>query len=217
MMKCNIKKMALAVGTVLGGLSMVPSAQAVNLATDGLGQSLIFPITPLAPAGTPCSTSPTPAIRLWRSKCASTRATTRAMCLTSTWSCRRRMSGTARCRTVPAMCRSSRPPIPPARSPDSGRRAAFQGSGANGILAYTNVPGGVQAADGGPADTDRMREGYVTMTMMGSSPPSGLAAGAIHTAARVPVNCGVLQSLFSLNGYTFAQLQGAFPATSPIL
>ena len=43
MMKCNIKKMALAVGTVLGGLSMVPSAQAVNLATDGLGQSLIFP------------------------------------------------------------------------------------------------------------------------------------------------------------------------------
>ena len=71
-------------------------------------------------------------------------------------------------------------------------------------MAYTNVPGGVQAADGGPADTDRMREGYVTMTMMGSSPPSGLAAGAIHTAARVPVNCGVLQSLFSLNGYTLS-------------
>ena len=43
MMKCKMKQVALAVGTVLGGMSMVPSAQAVNLATDGLGQALIFP------------------------------------------------------------------------------------------------------------------------------------------------------------------------------
>lgn len=43
MMKFSKKQMALAVGTVLGAASMIPSAQAVNLATDGLGQVLIFP------------------------------------------------------------------------------------------------------------------------------------------------------------------------------
>ncbi|MBK7542371.1 MAG: hypothetical protein IPP10_12825 [Candidatus Competibacteraceae bacterium] len=212
MMKCNIKKMALAVGTVLGGLSMVPSAQAVNLATDGLGQSLIFPYyTTRAGWNTLFNITNTSdqivAVKVRFHEGYNSRDVFDFNVVLSpkdVW------NGTVSNGPgdVPVFSTSDTsctvPQIPAAGQP-------FQGSGANGILAYTNVPGGVQAADGGPADTDRMREGYVTMTMMGSSPPSGLAAGAIHTAARVPVNCGVLQSLFSLNGYTFAQLQGAFP------
>lgn len=43
MNKCKMKQLALAVGVALGGMSLVPSSQAMNLATDGLGQVLIFP------------------------------------------------------------------------------------------------------------------------------------------------------------------------------
>ena len=43
MAKFKLKQLALAVGVAVGGMGMVPSVQAVNLATDGLGQVLIFP------------------------------------------------------------------------------------------------------------------------------------------------------------------------------
>lgn len=43
MTKSKMKKLALAVGVALGGMSQIPTTQAMNLATDGLGQVLIFP------------------------------------------------------------------------------------------------------------------------------------------------------------------------------
>ena len=43
MMNGKVKKLALAVGVVLGGVSMVPTAQAVSVAQDNIGQALIFP------------------------------------------------------------------------------------------------------------------------------------------------------------------------------
>jgi hypothetical protein len=43
MMNRKMKQLALAVGVALGGIGMLPSAQAVSVATDNLGQVLIFP------------------------------------------------------------------------------------------------------------------------------------------------------------------------------
>lgn len=43
MTKSKMKKLALAVGVALGGMSQISTTQAMNLATDGLGQVLIFP------------------------------------------------------------------------------------------------------------------------------------------------------------------------------
>jgi hypothetical protein len=84
----------------------------------------------------------------------------------------------------------------------------------NGLLAYTGT-----AADGGPTGTDRMREGYIVIIMMGTSPNAGLAANAVHTAAGVPANCAALSSAFALQGgTTIASLRAAFPnyAVNPL-
>ena len=43
MMNSKVKKLALAMSLALGGVSMVPSAQAVSVSADNLGQGLIFP------------------------------------------------------------------------------------------------------------------------------------------------------------------------------
>lgn len=43
MMNRKMKQLALAVGVALGGAGMLPSAQAVNVSADNLGQTLIFP------------------------------------------------------------------------------------------------------------------------------------------------------------------------------
>ena len=43
MMNSKVKKLALAMSLALGGVSMVPSAQAVSVSADNLGQALIFP------------------------------------------------------------------------------------------------------------------------------------------------------------------------------
>lgn len=43
MMNRKIKQLALAVGVALGGAGLLPSAQAVNVSPDNLGQALVFP------------------------------------------------------------------------------------------------------------------------------------------------------------------------------
>lgn len=42
-MNCKMKQLALAVGMAVGGMGLLPSAQAVNVSSDNLGQALIFP------------------------------------------------------------------------------------------------------------------------------------------------------------------------------
>jgi hypothetical protein len=63
-----------------------------------------------------------------------------------------------------------------------------------------------------------MREGYMSVTMMGTAPPTGLAANAVHTRARVPANCAPLRNAFALSGTTLPQLRAAFPnyAVNPL-
>ncbi len=43
MINRKMKQLALAVGVALGGLSLLPSAEAVSVSADNMGQVLIFP------------------------------------------------------------------------------------------------------------------------------------------------------------------------------
>jgi hypothetical protein len=79
-----------------------------------------------------------------------------------------------------------------------------------GTLAYTGI-----AADGAGTTPDRMLEGYVVITMMGSAnttdiaTPAGttlvpLAANAVHsTTTRIPRNCSALVTAFNSPNYAY--------------
>lgn len=207
MAKFKMKQLALAMGTVLGGMSLLPSAQAVNLATDGLGQVLIFPYyTTRAGWNTLLNVTNTSnhvvAIKVRFHEGYNSRDVFDFNVILSphdVW------NGTVSNGPgdVPIFGTSDTTCTVPA-IPAGGQ--LFQGGGANGLLAYTGA-----AADGGPTTTDRMREGYISIIMMGSSPAVGLAASAVHTAARVPANCAALRNAFALSGTTMAGLKAAFP------
>ena len=207
MVKFKMKQMALAVGAVLGGMSMVPAVQAVNLATDGLGQVLIFPYyTTRAGWNTLFNITNTSdqvvALKVRFHEGYNSRDVFDFNVIMSPYDV---WNGTLSNGpgNVPVFSTSDTtctvPAIPAGGQP-------FQGSGANGLLAYTGA-----SADSGPATTDRMREGYVDVVMMGASPVAGLAASAVHTAARVPANCAALRAAFGLQGTTIAGLRAAFP------
>jgi len=198
MMKFKMKQMALAVGAVLGGMSMVPAVQAVNLATDGLGQALIFPYyTTRAGWNTLFNITNTSdqvvALKVRFHEGFNSRDVFDFNVIMSPYDV---WNGTLSngAGNVPVFSTSDNTCTAPA-IPAGGQ--LFQtdnlASPANGLLAYTGA-----AADTGPATTDRMREGYVSVIMMGASPVAGLAASAVHTAASVPANCLALQRAFGL-------------------
>ncbi|MER2556375.1 MAG: hypothetical protein ABTQ93_02680 [Candidatus Competibacter denitrificans] len=56
-----MKSLTMAVGIALGGLGVLPSAQAVHVSVENLGQALIFPYYTVRGGWRPCSVSPTPA------------------------------------------------------------------------------------------------------------------------------------------------------------
>jgi hypothetical protein len=211
MAKFKMKQLALAVGMVVGGMGMVPSVQAVNLATDGLGQVLIFPYyTTRAGWNTLFNITNTSnqvvALKVRFHEGYNSRDVFDFNVILSPYDV---WNGTLSngAGDVPNFSTSDKTCTVPA-IPAGGQ--SFSG----GLLAYTRA-----AADGGPNTPDRMREGYVSITMMGTSLPTGLAAGAVHTAAGVPANCAALRNAFALSGATtIAGLRGAFPnyAVNPL-
>ena len=74
----------------------------------------------------------------------------------------------------------------------------FQGNGANGTpcLHRRRPPMAVRPPPTGCA------KAMSSVIMMGTSPATGLAANAVHTAAGVPANCAALRSAFALQGGT---------------
>lgn len=210
MMKCKMKQVALAVGTVLGCLGAVPSVQAVNLATDGLGQVLIFPYyTTRAGWNTLLNITNTSnqvvVAKVRFHEAYNSRDVFDFNIIMSPYDV---WNGTLSNgpNDIPVFSTSDTtctvPAIPAAGQP-------MQGSGANALLAFTG-----SAADGGPNTTDRLREGYVTVTMMGTAPTSNaLAANAVHTSSRVPANCAALRNAFALSGTTIAALRSNFGYT----
>ena len=220
MAKFKMKQLALAVGIAAGSMGLVPSAQAVNLATDGLGQVLIFPYyTTRAGWNTLFNITNTSnevvAIKVRFHEGYNSRDVFDFNVILSphdVWN-GTLSNGAGDIPSFSTLDTSCTVPAIPAGG------QLFQGNGANGILAYTNAPGGVQAADSGPTTTDRMREGYATVMMMGTSPAVGLAANAVHTNARVPANCAALRTAFSTGTAAgLTTLRAAFPnyAVNPL-
>ena len=211
MAKFKMKQLALAVGMAVGGMSLIPSAQAVNLATDGLGQVLIFPYyTTRAGWNTLFNITNTSnevvAVKVRFHEGYNSRDVFDFNVILSphdVWNgtLSNGAGDVPNFSTADTTC--TVPAIP------AGGQVFNDGVTTNGLLAYTGAAQDTTIAS--LQTTERMREGYVTITMMGTSPVSGLAANAVHTSARVPANCAALRNAFALQGTTIAQLRAAFP------
>lgn len=205
MAKRKMKQLALAVGTVLGSLSLMPSAQAVNLATDGLGQVLIFPYYTTRGDWTTLFNITNTSNLVVAAKVRFHEAYNSRDVLDFTvvlsphdvWTAwvENGPNNVPRVRTNDTTC--TVPAIPP-------EGQSFEG----GLVSYTGA-----AADGGPDTTDRMREGYVKVLMNGAdntfTSPLALSYNAVHVNG-VPRNCGIIRQAFGLPG-GIAALRGAFP------
>lgn len=203
MKKCKMKQMALAVGVALGGVGMLPSAQAVNLATDGLGQALIFPYYTTRAGWTTLfnitnTSDYVVAMKVRFHEAYNSRGVFDfdvVMSARDVWNgwVENGPDNVPVFKTADTSC--TIPMIP-------GDGVSFDdGDITNGTAAYTGA-----AADGGPTGTDRMREGYLEVIMMGVSivtqPIAGIVAtpvavAATHDVNGAPVDCGKVVQKFS--------------------
>jgi len=208
MMKFSKKKLALAVGTVLGAASLIPSAQAVNLATDDLGQVLIFPYyTTRAGWNTLFNiTNTSDKVVVIKVRFHETYNSRDVFDFNVIMSPRDVWNGWVsngpgnmpQFTTGDNSC--TVPPLPVnVAVPFEGN---FEGNAYGGRLAYTGA-----AADGGPTTIERMSEGYVTVLMMGAAEETdAMASNAVHnTNTGKPKDCGKLVSAFA-DPFGFAKL-----------
>ncbi|RKT44444.1 hypothetical protein [Thiocapsa rosea] len=205
-------KLALAIGALMGGAAMAPTASAVHLTTDGLGEALIVPYYTVRDGyNTLFNITNTSAesvvVKVRFHEAYNSRDILDFNIVLSpedVWTGYVTdgaagpvlMTGDNSC-TVPA--------IPATGAPLS-----------NGVIAYTDTAatGGVDAEDGGPTDVNRLKEGYVEFLMMGSGDPatSILAADAVHING-VPRNCARIRTAFGpgnadFTGGSLADIRG---------
>jgi hypothetical protein len=231
MAKSKMKQLALAVGIALGGsMSLMPSAQAVNLATDGLGQVLVFPYYSVRDNWQTLihvvnTSDYVVATKVRFHEAYNSRdvfdftlilsphdvwtAVVEDMSAAGAGATDGDTTNRPSIRTTDNSCTVPRIPItatPGVGLPFDGVRV--EGGVTVRTAGKTSYTAG--AADGGPTNADRMREGYMKIIMTGASLPTGLAANAIHTASGTPANCGALEAAFS-NTTGIAALRAAFP------
>ena len=220
-MRFKMKQVGLAVGAVLGGLSMLPTAQAVHVSPDGLGQVLIFPYyTTRANWNTLINITNTSAetvvakVRFHEGyNSRDVFDFTVILSPFDVWN-GTLTNGAGNVPNFSTVDRSCTVPAIPA----GGQSLAA------GQISYT----GAGAADSGPTGTERLREGYITVLMEGTvapaftpaGAPDNLAAFATHNpATRIPFGCNRLQQAFSLQApgaitptpYPIATLRADFP------
>jgi len=195
MMNRKMKQLALAVGVALGGLSLVPSAQAVSVAKNNLGQALIFPYYTVRGGwtslfGVTNTSNQVVAVKVRFRESYNSRDVFDFNIILSPYDL---WTGWV----------TDGPNGPVIRTEDTSCTVGnIVGAGAAGITFPTPVSYVGAAADGGPTGVDRMREGYVEMIMMGASPgtPAALyplASGAIHsTTTGTPPGCAALVAAF---------------------
>jgi hypothetical protein len=241
MMKFSKKQMALAVGTVLGAASMIPSAQAVNLATDGLGQVLIFPYyTTRAGWNTLFNITNTSdkvvAVKVRFHEAQNSREVFDFNVIMSPQDVWNGWVTNDPTDDMPVFYTNDKTCTTPQLT-DQGRRfegviEGFEYRQWGGRLSYTDVVDanlGIfnYAADDGdnlgdPQNIQRMREGYVTVIMMGAAEETDdLASNAVHNLTTgIPKDCARLRRAFAdgnnfdeLNdpGTGFPQYQGLNP------
>jgi len=194
MMNSKVKKLALAMSLALGGVGMVPSAQAVSVSADNLGQALIFPYYTvrggwLSLFGVVNTSNQVVAVKVRFHEAYNSRDVFDFNIILSPYD-----------EWTGWLADSPNGPVMYTEDKSCTVGDIFS-AGSAGItfpapVAYTGT-----ATDGGPTTIDRMREGYVEMIMMGASPgtPAAtypLASGAIHVAGARPAGCAALVSAF---------------------
>ncbi|MDG4550851.1 MAG: hypothetical protein P9G45_10625 [Candidatus Contendobacter sp.] len=191
----TMKRVALAVGVTLGGLSLAPTAGAVSVSANNLGQALIFPYYTVRGGwttlfGVTNTSSQVVAVKVRFREAYNSRDVFDFNLILSPYD-------------LWTAWVTDSPNGPVIRTEDSSCTVGnIVGTGATGVTFPAPVSYVGAFADGGPTTVDRMREGYVEMIMMGASPgtPSAvfpLAAGAIHgSTTGTPPGCAALVSAF---------------------
>ena len=192
-MKSKMKQLAL-VGVALGGLSLAPTAGAVSVAVNNLGQALIFPYYTVRGGwttllGVTNTSNQVVAVKVRFREAYNSRDVFDFNIILSPYD-------------LWTAWVTDSPNGPVIRTEDSSCTVGnIVGAGATGVTFPAPVSYVGAFADGGPTTVDRMREGYVEMIMMGASPgtPSALyplASGAIHVNGAAPAGCAALVSAF---------------------
>ena len=220
MKKCKMKQLALAVGVALGGMSLVPSVQAVNLATDGLGQVLIFPyyttrggwITTFNITNT---SSDVVALKVRFHESRNSRDVFDFNVIMSgfdVWNGWVEGSDS----TPPVFKTEDQSCTVPRIVPGSAAGQSFD----DGVLSYGSRAYTLDAEDGGGTTPERMTEGYVEVIMMGAATvaipaptpdTTPYARAAIHGATGIPANCQKLVDGFTIPAL-FNNTAGPAPA-----
>lgn len=216
MMQSKMTKLALAMGLGLGGLALVPATQAMNLATDGLGQVLIFPYYTVQGGWTTLfnitnTSSRYVALKVRFHESYNSRGVfdfNVVMSPYDVWNgwVERSGSGDASFpifRTEDTSCATFANLT--AFTPTAGIPFYAPNANIDGTLAYTDSGASI-AADGGPTAPSRMNEGYMEVIMMGATgtdfvvDPQDLASvlvgGAKHVNGEAPTGCGALADAF---------------------
>lgn len=204
--KCKMKQLALAVGMALGGVALAPSAQAVSLAPDGLGQVLVFPyytvqggwLTTISVTNTSATDIVVAKVRFHESY--NSRDVMDFNVILSpndVWNAWVSDSGN---NGGPVISTNDKTCTTP-QIPSGGQLFA---SSPFGLVSYTGA-----ANDGGPVDAVRMNEGHIEVVMMGTAnvarvtalpaanPVRGLLLGAVHNSTTgVPAGCAALAAAF---------------------
>lgn len=191
----TMKRVALAVGVALGGLSLAPTAGAVSVSANNLGQALIFPYYTVRGGwttllGVTNTSNQVVAVKVRFREAYNSRDVFDFNVILSPYD-------------LWTAWVTDSPNGPVIRTEDTSCTVGnIVGTGATGVTFPAPVSYVGAFADGGPTTVDRMREGYVEMIMMGASPgtPSALyplASGAIHGATTgTPAGCAALVSAF---------------------
>lgn len=217
MMNSKMKKLALAMGVALGGMGVMSSTQAMNLATDGLGQVLIFPYYTVNGGWTTLfnvtnTSGNVVAAKVRFHESYNSRDVLDLNVILSpydVWNMWVADTGDGPAIfTEDKSCTVGQIP--------AGGQPFDDGFNTFGRAAYTGA-----AADGGPITFQRMNEGYVEVIMMGTATlaPAGtpdqqaLPRGAVHSAGPngTPPGCAALRTAFYSTTTGYASLVAQFP------
>ena len=213
----KMKSLALAVGIALGGLGVLPSAQAVHVSAENLGQALIFPYYTVRGGwmtlfGVTNTSNLTVAVKVRFREAYNSRDVFDFNIILSPfdmWT-----GWVADVGDRPALFSEDKSCTVGPMSPTGVRFMQ------DGLATYTGT-----TRDGGPETADRMKEGYVEMIMMGAAnvvtpaanpDATPLARGATHVNG-VPTNCQPLIDAFADSANLPAlRLEFVNYATNPI-
>jgi hypothetical protein len=195
-----MKQLALAVGVALGGVGLLPSAQAVNVSPDNLGQALIFPYYTVRGGwntliGVTNTTNRYVAVKVRFREAYNSRDVFDFNIVLSPYD-------------LWAATLTNGPGNNPQLNIPADEDTCTVGLGANPqpFPAPTSYVG--RYSDGGPQDVERLRSGYVEMIMMGATPFEG--EGQLDDE-----DCDSISRTFRAVGITPAdalnQVQGWFP------